>query len=82
MKPNYFIIDVDGTLSSDYFIYSKKGKDYKLFGPDDSDALKILKNYLNIIFISADRRGFPITKKRVLDMGFKVYLVGKKNQKA
>ena len=41
-------IDLDGTLSCEYFVYSDKGKKYKLFGPDDSDALKILNKYLNI----------------------------------
>jgi 3-deoxy-D-manno-octulosonate 8-phosphate phosphatase (KDO 8-P phosphatase) len=77
-KIKNFIIDVDGTLSNDFFIYSKNGKQYKLFGPDDSDALNILKKYLKINFISADKRGFPITKKRINDMGFQVDLVGKK----
>ncbi len=77
MIPKNFLIDVDGTLSGDYFIYSDNGKKYKLFGPDDSDALKILSKYLNIFFISADKRGFKITKRRILDMGFKVFLVDK-----
>jgi 3-deoxy-D-manno-octulosonate 8-phosphate phosphatase (KDO 8-P phosphatase) len=77
MKPNNFILDVDGTLTADYFIYSKKGKQYKIFGPDDADALKILKKYINISFVSADRRGFDISKKRIIDMGFKIFLVKK-----
>ena len=75
MKPNNFILDVDGTLTADYFIYSKKGKQYKIFGPDDADALKILQKYINISFVSADRRGFDISKKRIIDMGFKIFLV-------
>lgn len=77
MKPNNFILDVDGTLTAEHFIYSKKGKDYKLFGPDDADALKILKKFININFVSADKRGFEISKKRVKDMGFKIYFVNK-----
>lgn len=77
MTPKTFIIDLDGTLSCEYFVYSDKGKKYKLFGPDDSDALKILNKYLNIYFVSADKRGFKISEKRVLDMGFKIFLVDK-----
>ena len=80
-KIKNFIIDVDGTLSGDFFIYSKNGKQYKLFGPDDSDALNILKKFLKIKFISADKRGFSITKKRINDMGFQVNLVGKKGSR-
>ena len=30
--------------------YTDKGKKYKLFGPDDSDALKILNKYLKHLF--------------------------------
>ena len=77
MMPNNFILDVDGTLASANFVYSKKGKDFKIFGPDDADALKILKKYINISFVTADKRGFGISKKRVNDMGFKVYFVKK-----
>ena len=77
MIPNNFILDVDGTLAAENFIYSKKGKDYKIFGPDDADALKILKKFINISFVTADKRGFEISKKRVNDLGFKVYFVNK-----
>ena len=43
--PKYFLLDVDGVMTSGKFIYSRKGKIYKEFGPDDSDALNILKNF-------------------------------------
>ncbi len=75
-KPNLFILDVDGVLTTGSFFYDKKGKILKEFGPDDNDALKILKKYLKIIFISADKRGFNISKKRIQsDMNFKLYYV-------
>ena len=58
------------------FIYSSVGKIYKKFGPDDSDALKILSEFVEIHFISADKKGFEISKKRISDdMGFNISLV-------
>lgn len=70
-----FIIDVDGCLTTGQFFYSAKGKVMKVFGPDDADALSILKNILYIHMISGDKRGFPITKKRIEDMNFPIDLV-------
>ena len=70
-----FIIDVDGCLTTGQFLYSAEGKVMKVFGSDDADALSILKQKMNIEMISGDKRGFPITKKRIDDMGFSVSLV-------
>jgi len=70
-----FIIDVDGCLTTGQFLYSAEGKVMKVFGADDADALSILKNSINIQMISGDKRGFPITKKRIDDMGFPLDLV-------
>ena len=74
-KPKVFILDVDGVLTDGKFYYSDKGKIMKSFGADDNDALKILSKYIKIEFVTGDKRGFKITKKRILDMGFKVNLV-------
>ena len=80
-KPNLFVLDVDGVLTTGSFFYDKKGKILKEFGPDDNDALKILKKHLNIIFISADKKGFDISKKRIQnDMNFKLYYVPSLNR--
>ncbi len=73
--PKIFIIDVDGVLNTGQFLYDVSGKKFKIFGPDDSDALKILNKYIKILFISGDKRGFNISKKRVIDMGFDIKLV-------
>ncbi len=74
--PKNFLLDVDGVMTSGKFIYSTKGKVYKEFGPDDSDALEVLKKFINIQFITSDKKGFQITKKRITkDMGYKVTLV-------
>ena len=70
-----FIIDCDGCLTDGKFVYTAEGKVAKVYGPDDADALSVLKQYLNIHFISADKRGFPITKKRVEDMKYPIDLV-------
>jgi len=70
-----FILDVDGVLSTGQFLYSASGKAYKVFGPHDADGLALISERINILFISADRRGFPISKKRVGDMGYGIELV-------
>jgi 3-deoxy-D-manno-octulosonate 8-phosphate phosphatase (KDO 8-P phosphatase) len=70
------IIDVDGVLTDGQFHYSSEGKIIKIFGPDDNDALQIIKKYIYVHVISGDKRGFPITKKRVAeDMKLPVDLV-------
>ena len=75
-KPEIFILDVDGVLSTGHFIYSKDGKILKIFGPDDNDGLSLLKPYLNILFVTGDKKGFEISKKRIVeDMGYELHLV-------
>jgi 3-deoxy-D-manno-octulosonate 8-phosphate phosphatase (KDO 8-P phosphatase) len=67
LQPSTFIIDVDGVLTDGGFYYSADGKIMKKFGADDNDALSLLRPYLEIIFVTGDKRGFPISKKRVVD---------------
>ena len=71
-KVQNFLLDVDGVLTTGHFLYDTFGKQYKIFGPDDKDALLLLKNYIKIFFITSDLKGFKISKKRVEDMGFKI----------
>ena len=78
MKKKYknLIIDVDGVMTDGKFYYSHGGKVMKAFGADDHDALSILKNYINIIFVTGDKKGFSISRKRIVShMGFKLHLV-------
>ena len=71
-----FILDVDGVMTTGQFLYTKDGKVMKVFGPDDNDGLGLLKPYLDIRFVTGDRKGFSISKKRVQDdMGFQLDLV-------
>ena len=75
-KPKRFILDVDGVMTSGAFFYTSEGKAMKAFGPDDNDALSLLKPHLDIQFISGDKKGFPISQKRITeDMGFPLSLV-------
>lgn len=68
----HVIFDVDGVLTTGQFLYDINGKAYKIFGPHDYDGLKMLKKLnVSINFITADKRGFAITKKRIVtDCGF------------
>ncbi len=75
--PKYLVLDVDGVMTTGQFLYSKDGKEYKVFGAHDNDGIKLLQNKIDIIFITADERGFPITQKRIVhDMKQKLFLVG------
>ena len=46
------------------YSYNKDGKVIKIFGPHDNDGLKIVKNFFKILFITADKKGYQISKKR------------------
>ena len=75
-KLRHFVIDVDGVMTTGQFIYTADGKVGKVFGPHDSDGLKLIKHLINIQFITADQRGFDISKKRIVDdMGYPLTLV-------
>lgn len=67
LKDKVLILDVDGVMTTGEFIYSESGKMYKIFGPDDHDALNMLNEYIKVIFITGDKSGFDITKKRIKD---------------
>ncbi len=71
-KPlKHFILDVDGVMTDGTFAYTADGKVAKVFGPHDADGLKLIRDKIAIQFISADKRGFPISHKRIVqDMGY------------
>ena len=74
--PIVFLLDVDGVMTNGQFIYSNKGKIQKIFGPDDHDGLSMLSEFIDIRFLTGDRKGFSISKKRIVDdMNFKLDLV-------
>ena len=59
------VIDVDGVMTDGKFYYTEKGKIMKKFGPDDNDALKIIEDYINVQFVTGDKKGYKISKKRI-----------------
>ena len=77
-KLENFVLDVDGVLTSGSFIYSEKGKVFKVFGPHDAYALKMISKKIKVHFISADHRGFEISKKELVIWGLKLLLFQKK----
>ena len=77
----YLLIDVDGVMTDGKIYYNTDGKIMKVFGPDDHDALNMLKDKIKIHFLSADERGFEISKKRIVeDMKFPLDLVSAKER--
>ena len=74
--PKVFILDVDGILTTGQFFYTSEGKTMKVFGPDDNDGLSLLQEFIEIRFVTGDKKGFKISKKRITDdMGFDLDLV-------
>lgn len=70
------ILDVDGVFNTGQFLYTVDGKFAKVFGPHDNDGIKMIKDKVNICCISADKRGWPITHKRIVeDMGLRLEMV-------
>lgn len=76
---NIFVVsDVDGVLTDGTFLYDVNGKQYKQFGKDDADAIKLMRKVMpgsKITFVSSDAHGFDISKKRVADMGCELEFV-------
>ncbi|BCG23475.1 haloacid dehalogenase [Pseudomonas tohonis] len=71
-----FILDVDGVMTTGHFLYTAEGKVMKIFGPDDNDGLSLLRNFVDIRFVTGDKKGYPISKKRIVDdMGFELDIV-------
>lgn len=76
IKPTCFVLDVDGVMTTGHFLYTADGKVMKIFGPDDNDALTLLKQHIEIRFVTGDKKGFAISKKRIADdMKFPLDLV-------
>ncbi len=72
----HLVLDVDGVLTDGSFTYTADGKVAKRFGPDDNDALSLVRPYLSVCAVSGDKRGFAITQKRVEeDMKLPLYQV-------
>lgn len=66
-SPTCLILDVDGVMTTGHFLYSADGKVMKIFGPDDNDGLSLLNTHLEIRFVTGDKKGFDISRKRIVD---------------
>ena len=76
MNFKVFILDVDGVMTTGHFLYSKDGKQMKIFGPDDNDGLGLLRPHIQIRFVTGDKKGFSISNKRIKeDMNYDLDLV-------
>lgn len=74
--PKIFILDVDGVMTDGKLYYTRRGKEFKVFGPDDHDALSLLKPYMEVRFVTGDKRGLPISRRRIVsDMKMPLDLV-------
>ena len=81
IKPEIFILDLDGVLSDGKFYYSDKGKILKAFSVDDHDALNYLSRFIKIQVITADSKGIKISRRRIeKDMGLSLELVPAQNR--
>jgi 3-deoxy-D-manno-octulosonate 8-phosphate phosphatase (KDO 8-P phosphatase) len=81
VKPETFVLDLDGVFTDGKFYYSSEGKLFKAFGQDDHDAIILLKQFLKIIVVSADHKGFEISKRRIQDdMNLELELVSSKDR--
>lgn len=75
------ILDVDGVFTTGQFLYTADGKFAKVFGPHDNDGIKLIRKYVQIYAVSADKRGFAITQKRIEeDMGIELSLVSESDR--
>jgi len=65
-----FVSDCDGILSDGKNVYNEIHKIFKNYGQYDKDAIKYITDYANdrIIFVTGDKKGFNITKKRINDI--------------
>lgn len=76
MTPKVFVCDVDGVMTDGAFYYTTEGKVMKRFGGDDHDGLSLLKPHIEIRFVTGDKRGFDISKARIVtDMKMPLDLV-------
>ena len=73
--------DVDGVMTDGKFVYTESGKVSKTFGPEDAEALNLIRKIVPITFLSADWRGFEITRARIeVDLEFRLVNVSNRDR--
>ncbi len=67
MTIKYFISDIDGCLNDGRIYWDADGqKPFKAFGNYDHDGVKLLRDHVKLIFISADKHGWDILESRIV----------------
>lgn len=67
MTIKYFISDVDGCLNDGKIYWDATGlKPFKAFGNYDHDGVRLLRDHLQLVFITADRHGWDIIHSRIV----------------
>ncbi|MDB2389796.1 HAD hydrolase family protein [Alphaproteobacteria bacterium] len=75
------IFDVDGVFTDGSFYYNSSGKVLKKFGAHDGDGIKFLRFLgLKVYSVTADQRGFDISKSRMSDLDIELKLVSEENR--
>ena len=73
-KKKIAIIDCDGVISSGESFYTSEGKLLKSYGCYDKEMMKLLSSIgWEFEFVSDDKKGFSITKKRIDDLGYNLF---------
>lgn len=63
------ISDVDGILTESSSYYTAEGKIMKKFGAYDTEMINFMKSQgWEFLFVSKDKNGLEITKRRILDL--------------
>lgn len=79
--PALFVIDVDGVFTDGKFYYDSFGKVFKVFGPNDNDALLLIRDLISIEVVTADSKGFDISYCRIVrDMNLPLSLVASEDR--
>ena len=68
------VMDCDGVISNGKSYYSKDGKTLKAYGCYDKEMMKLLSKYnWNFVFVSDDKKGIDITKRRIDDLNLEFF---------
>lgn len=68
------LIDCDGIITTGESFYTSEGKLLKSYGCYDKEMMKILGRVgWEFEFVSDDKNGFSITKKRIDDLGYELH---------
>lgn len=71
-----FILDVDGVLTDGKIYIDSRGKFFKVFGAHDHDGLNLVKPFVSVEFVSADKTGAFLSQKRIVEhMKYKLTLI-------